>query len=201
MVSKGKRRRGGVMGMSQIPYAQRLQIQRKQRIVGSREQAARVSMYCFSVALHDLEGIGYERLIRFNEAFQALDDQFHGQEIEVSMEHARRRLADMGIEISGEVMTAPPEEGRSARDMEVQNHVVQAVQAAIICGCIAANDVFGFAKVRLERIRQRTEELTARYAKEGEGFLLDEMAKIGFRIVDGHAVGFVKDGRAVRVKE
>ena len=75
---------------------------------------------------------------------------------------------------------------------------MQAVQIAIICGCIAANDVFGWARLPLERVRKRTEELTARYAREGGGWLLEEMEKIGFTIQDGRAVAWVKDGVPVK---
>lgn len=200
MSKRHKRNRSGLMGMSQIPYAQRIRIQQHYDIGWSREQGARITMYCFSIAAHEIEGVGLERLVRFNNRFQEVDDAFYGQEIEVSMAHARKRLADMGLAISGELMTAPPEPGCTVRQMEVKDNVVQAVQISLICGCIAANDVFGWAKVRLERIRARTEELTARYAKEGEGFLLEEMRKIGFTIADGKAVAFLKDGKPIRMQ-
>ena len=196
---KRRRSRSGVMGMSQIPYAQRIRIQQQYDIGWSREQGARIAMYCWSIAAHEIEGVGMTRLVRFNERFQQIDDEFYGQEIEVSMAHAKRRLADMGIGISGELLVAPPEAGRTARQMEVKTNIVQAVQISVICGMIAMNDVFGWAKVRLERIRTRAEELTARYAKEGDGFLLEEMEKIGFTILDGRAVAWVKDGKPVRM--
>ncbi len=196
-----RRKSRGLMGMSQIPYAQRLRMQQHYDIGWSREQGARIAMYCFSIAANEIEGVGMERLVRFNNRFQEVDDEFYAQEIEVSMAHARKRLADMGLEISGELMTAPPEAGRTVRQMEIKDNVVQAVQISMICGCIAANDVFGWAKVRLERIRARTEELTARYAKEGDAFLLEKMRQIGFTIVDGKAVAFLKDGKPFKVKE
>ncbi len=195
---KRRRSRGGLMGMSQIPYAQRIRIQQQYDIGWSREQGARIAMYCWSIAAHEIEGVGMTRLVRFNERFQQIDDEFYSQEIEVSMAHAKRRLADMGVETSGELLVAPKEEGRTVRQMEIKTNVVQAVQISVICGMIAMNDVFGWAKVRLERIRTRAEELTARYAKEGEGFLLEEMRKIGFSVVDGRAVAFLKDGKPIK---
>ena len=107
----------------------------------------------------------------------------------------------MGIEISGEILLAPSDPGQTKRQMEVRHNIVQATQAAVICACIAANDVFGWAKVRLERVREKAEELTARYSKEGEGFLLEYLEKLGFVIVDGHAVGFVdEDNNPIRQK-
>ena len=205
MANKKKSRRrsaGGVMGMSQIPYAQRLKMQQTGNISWSREQGARVVMWCWAVALHQIEGIGYIRQIRFEQRFREIDREFYSQEIEVSLAHAKRRLASMGIEISGELMVAPHEEGRTVREMEIKNHIVQSVQCATICGCIAANDVFGFAQKPLERIRVRVEELTARYAKEGEGFLLEYMGKLGFTVRDGRVYGFTdEDGKPVKVKE
>ena len=196
---KKRRQTGGIMGRSDIPYAQRLRAKQQFDIGWSREQAARIAMYCWSVAANEVEGIGYTRLVRFNNRFQEIDAEFYGQEIEVSMAHAKSRLAQMGIEISGELLMAPPEGGRTQRQMEVKHNVMQAVQISVICGCIAANDVFGWAKKPLERVRGRAEELTARYAKEGDGWLLKEMERIGFTIMDGRAVAWVnRDGVPVK---
>lgn len=202
MANKKKpRRKGGLMGRSDIPYAQRLRLQQNGNIEWSREQGARVAMWCWAVAMHQLKGIAYTRIMRFAERFTEVDREFYAQEIELSMAQAKRRLASMGIEISGELMVAPPEAGRTAREMEIKNHVVQAVQIATICGCMAANDVFGYAQKPLEQIRERVEELTARYAKEGEGFLLEYLAGLGFQIRNGRVIGFLdEDGKPVKAK-
>ena len=207
MASKAKKKKprhknpGGVMGRSDIPYAQRLQLQQSHNINWSREESVRIVMYCWASALHKLKGIGYSRLVRFNNRFREVDAEFYGQEIELSLDRAKRRLGSMGIEISGELMMAPPEKGRTPREMEIMNNVVQAVQCAIICGCMAANDVFGYAEKPLMQIREEVERLTARYSKEGEKFLLEDLEKIGFKIISGHAVGFVDEtGKAVRAK-
>lgn len=198
-----RQRRGGLMGRSDIPYTQRLKMQQTGNINWSREQGARVVMWCWAVALHQVKGIAYTRQIRFEQRFREVDREFYSQEIEVSLAHAKHRLASMGIQINGELMVAPPEEGRTVREMEIKNHIVQAVQCATICGCIAANDVFGYAQKPLEEIRNRVEELTARYAKEGDGFLLGYMKeKLGFQVRDGRVYGFTdEDGRPVKVKE
>ena len=197
MANKKKSRRrsaGGVMGMSQIPYAQRIKMQQRSHIAWSREHGARMTMYCWAVAMHMVEGKGYKSLVRFAARFREIDREFYRDgDIEYSMDQARRRLADMGIEISGEILLAPNDPSRTKRQMEIKHNIVQATQAAVICACIAANDVFGWAKVRLDRVRDKAEELTARYAREGEGFLLEYLEKLGFVIVDGHAVGFVDE--------
>ena len=190
---KKRRQTGGIMGRSAIPLALRLKMQQRHDIGWSREQGARMTMYCWAVAMHMVEGKGYKSLVRFANRFREIDKEFYSQEIEYSMDQARRRLADMGIEISGEILLAPNDPGRTKRQMEIKHNIVQATQAAVICACIAANDVFGWANVRLERVREKAEELTARYAREGEGFLLEYLEKLGFVIVDGHAVGFVDE--------
>lgn len=201
MGNRKRRDKSGIMGRSDIPLAQRIRMQQRHNIGWSREHSARMTMYCWSVAMHMVEGKGYKSLVRFANRFREIDKEFYSQEIEYSMDQARRRLADMGIEISGEILLAPSDPGQTKRQMEVRHNIVQATQAAVICACIAANDVFGWAKVRLERVREKAEELTARYSKEGEGFLLEYLEKLGFVIVDGHAVGFVdEDNNPIRQK-
>ena len=200
---KRKRRdKSGIMGRSDIPLAQRIRMQQRHNIGWSREHGARMTMYCWAVAMHMVEGKGYKSLVRFANRFREIDKEFYRDgDIEYSMDQARRRLADMGIEISGEILLAPSDPGRTKRQMEIKHNIVQATQAAVICACIAANDVFGWARVRLERVREKAEELTARYSKEGEGFLLEYLEKLGFAIVDGHVVGFVdEDNNPIRQK-
>ena len=200
---KKRRQTGGIMGRSDIPFAQRIQMQQRHDIGWSREHGARMTMYCWAVAMHMVEGKGYKSLVRFAARFREIDREFYRDgDIEYSMDQARRRLADMGIEISGEILLAPDDPGRTKRQMEIKHNIVQATQAAVICACIAANDVFGWAKVRLDRVRDKAEELTARYSKEGEGFLLEYMEKLGFTVRDGRVYGFTdEDGKPVKVKE
>lgn len=197
MANKKKPRRrgaGGVMGMSQIPYAQRIQMQQRHEIGWSREQSARIFMYCWSVAAHELKGKGYKSLVQFAARFREIDREFYaGGDIEYSMDQARRRLHQMGIDISGEIALADPVAGRTKRQMQVKHNIAQATQAAAICACIAANDVWGWAEGRIGPVLTRARELMERYAREGEQFLLDYLEKLGFVIVDGHAVGFVDE--------
>lgn len=63
---------------------------------------------------------------------------------------------------------------------------------------MAANDVFGFSGETLRKIHDRAEELTARYAKEGIGFLLKKMRKLGFTIEGDRAVAYIVDGKPVK---
>jgi hypothetical protein len=186
-----KKRHKGIMGRSDIPLAQRLQMQREADIVNNRNHAAKIAMLCNAVALHDLEGIGYKRLVRFSLHFKEVVDEFYEDPV-VGMAHAKRRMEQMGRPISGDLFTLD-QEGRSKRDHEIDTNMLQAAQIAFICGAIAMQDEFGFGQERQERVSDRIGELTARYAKEGEGFLLAEMQKIGFLVVGGEVRAFVDD--------
>lgn len=193
------RKNKGFMGRSDIPFAQRMQLQRQAEIVSIRNQAAKVAMFCRSVALHDVEGIGYKRLVRFSLHFKKVIDEFY-EDVEVGMAHAAQRLAQMGRPISGELFTVEPD-GRSKRVTEKQNNALQAAQIALICADIAMNDEFGFGQERQDRVAAYSEQVASRYNKEGEGFLLKEMEKIGFVIVDGEARAFLDDdGQPVTLK-
>ena len=117
------------------------------------------------------------------------------------MAHAKQRMEQLGMPISGELYTIEME-GKSKREQVIGNHRLQAVQIALICGAIAMNDEFGFGQERQFRISEKADEFSARYAKEGEQFLLDKMQEIGFLIVDGEAKACIdEDGNAVSMKK
>ena len=189
----------GIMGRSDIPYAQRLAMQHQSDIVVNRDHAAKIALYCLSVAMYEVEGIGYKRLVRFSFRHKEAIDEFY-EDPEVGMAHAKRRMEQMGMPISGEFFTINAE-GNLTRQQQISNHRLQAVQIALICGAIAMNDEFGFGQERQYRVTEKSQEFTARYAKEGEQFLLDKMAEIGFLIIDGEAKACIDDdGNPVSTK-
>ena len=192
---KNRRPTGGIMGRSDIPYAQRLRMQQRSHIAWSREQGARIFMYAFAAAAHKIHGKGYVSLVRFAARFREIDREFYGNgDIEYSMEDARRRLAQMGITISGEIALAGNAGGRYSRgEMEIKHNIAQSTQGAGICATIAANDVWGWADKRVRPVLDLAQEHMHRYAKEGAQFLLDYLEKLGFLVVDGHIVGFVDE--------
>lgn len=190
-------KRKGILGRSELPFAQRLQIKRHAEIVAIREQAAKAVMFCDCVALHDIEGIAYKRLTRYALHFKEINDEFYADPI-VGMAHAKQRLAQHGIDISDEVFQLAGNDRRT----EQRNHALEAGQIALICAAIAKNDVFGFAKERQDRVAARTHELTMRYSDEGITFLLEEMARIGFTVENGEVRCFVDDdGNALTPKK
>lgn len=190
-MKKRKHRGGAVMGRSDIPYAQRLAMERAGSIASNREVAAQAALLCASVAMHEVKNVGYKRLVRFSLRFKRVIDEFY-EDVEVGMAHAKARMEQMGMPISGELYTVAPD-GRTARQLELDNHMLQASQIALICAAIAMNDEFGFGQEVQTRISQRTAELADRYGKEGMGFLLEEMEKLGFKIKDGKVHAFVDD--------
>lgn len=199
---RSHRPRDGIMGRSDIPFAQRIQMQQRSHIAWSREQGARIFMYAFAAAAHQIHGKGYVSLVRFASRFREIDKEFYGSgDIEYSMEDARRRLAQMGITISGDIALAKNTGNYTRRQMEVKHNIAQSTQGAGICACIAANDTWGWADKRLQPVLDLAQEHMHRYAREGAQFLLDYLEKLGFVIVQGHAVGFVdEDNNPVRQK-
>ena len=196
---KKKKRGGAIMGRSDIPYAQRLAMKHQANIVVNRDHAAKIVMYCESIAMHELEGIGYKRLVRYSQHFKRVVDEFY-EDPELGMAHAVRYMEQIGMPISGEYYTIE-REGRSKREQDIDSHRLQASQIALICGAITMNAEFGFGQERQTRISNRVTELTDRYLKEGEQFLLDEMKKIGFPVVNGNVMACTdEDGNAVNPK-
>lgn len=197
---KKKSKARGIMGRSDIPYAQRMAMQHQSDIVANRDHAAKIALYCLSIAMNEEEGIGYKRLVRFSYRHKEAIDEFY-EDPDVGMAHAKHRLEQMGMPISGDFYTIEVE-GQSKREQDISNHRVQAMQIALLCGTITMNDEFGFGQERQFRISEKAKELSAQYVKKGEKFLLEKMEKIGFLIIDGEVKACVdKDGNAVSTKK
>jgi hypothetical protein len=197
---KKKSKARGIMDRSDIPYAQRLNLQHDCNISANRNHAAKIAMFCLSAAMHEEEGIGYKRLIRYSLRFKEVVDDFY-KDPELEMAHAKRRMEQMGMPISGELY-AIKDPNKTDRALEIANHRIQAVQISLICGAIAMNDEFGFAQERQLRITKKSNEYSARYAKEGEKFLLEKMEKIGFQVENGEVIGYMDDdGKIITPKQ
>lgn len=188
---RGGKRKQSLMGRSDIPFAQRLAMQHNHDIVNNRNYAAKISMFCTSVAINELEGVGYKRLVRYSLHFKEVVDEFYEDPI-LGMAHAKHRMEQMGMPISGEFYSVMVE-GLSKKEQQIHDHALQASQISLICAAIAMNDVFGYGKERQDRINARRAELAKRYNEEGEQFLLDALEKIGFEIVDGEARCYMDD--------
>lgn len=195
---KKKSKRNSIMGRSDIPFAQRMSMKHQADIAYNRERSARNYMYCLCKTLNEEEGIGYKRLVTFSIAFMNLINEFY-EDQEVGMAHIKQRLAQHGIEVSGEFYSAKLSEATS-KEQAVYDHAMQSVHAAQLVGAVAMNDVFGFGKMRQQRLRTSVQKQTERYSKEGESFLLEAMEKIGFKVEGDQVRAFVdQEGNPVSV--
>lgn len=160
-----KQRNGDIMGRSNIPYIQRIQMQHRSDVAFNREQAAKVTMFCMSVAMYEVKGTAYKRLVRFHNRYMEYEREFY-QDIEVGMAHAKARMEQMGMPISGEFFTDKVD-GLTKRKQDIHDNALQAIQVALTVGAIAMNDEFGYGQEVQFRISERVKELTERYKKEG----------------------------------
>lgn len=192
---KGKkphhRKQQGLMGRSDIPYALRMAVDRRSEIAANRDHAAKISMFCNCYAVNELKGVGYKRLVRLNFRHKEVIDEIY-EDVELGMARLKRWHAQHGIEISGDLFVSPHTDV-SKRELEIQTNRMQAAQISLMSGNVAMNDVLGYGKETLDLISNRVSELTRRYAKEGEQFLLDKMEEIGFEVVDGEARAYMDD--------
>lgn len=189
-MAKHKKNRG-IMGASQIPYAQRLKIQQQDRIAVNRNFSAKVAMFCKCVAIHRVKGAGYKSLVQFSLRYKEVEDEIY-EDLEYGMDKAKRRMEQMNMPISGELYHIPMP-GLSRRDQEVYNHSVQSAQIAMIASAISMNDVWGWGATVQERIDLETTKVTEEYNKNGFDWLLGEMEKLGFLVVDGEVRAFLDD--------
>lgn len=188
---KKTKRKGGTMGRSDIPYARRLQMRQLDAVKYARDYSAKITMFCKCIALHELYGIGYKRLVRYSLTFKELVDEFY-EDMDVGMARAVERMKSHGIEIPQELPVVPVPE-LTRREQQQHAHAVQASYVAHLVGLIAANEAFGFGKDKLERLSARSAELSERFGREGDGFLFEEMEKIGFPVADGHVLAYVDE--------
>lgn len=186
-----KKKNKGIMGASHIPYAQRLKMQQQDRIAVNRNFSAKVAMFAKCVAIHRVKGAGYKSLVQFSLRYKEVEDEIY-EDLEYGLDKAKRRMEQMKMPISGELYHIPMP-GMRKRDQEVYNHSVQSVQISCIASAIAMNDVWGWGATVQERIELETTKVTGEYNKHGFDWLLCEMEKLGFLVVDGEVRAFLDD--------
>lgn len=146
MAKPKKKKNKSLMHRSDIPYAKRMAMKHRADIEYNRERSARNYMYCLCKALHEKEKKGYKSLVRFSLVFMELIKEFY-EDPELAMARIKRRLAQNGIEVSGEFFYAELPNA-TAKEQEIYDNSMQAIQAAQLVGAVAMNDVFGFADIR-----------------------------------------------------
>ncbi len=81
---------------SDIPYAQRLLMEKRATIAEHRNEAAMVALQIACVALNDTEGLGYKRLSVFAKRLQELVAEYY-EDPEVGAAHLKTRLEQLGF--------------------------------------------------------------------------------------------------------
>lgn len=81
---------------SDIPYKDRLLMQKRQNIADHRNEAAMIALQVACVALNDTEGLGYFRLARFAKRLQELIAEYY-EDPDVGAAHLKSRLEQLGF--------------------------------------------------------------------------------------------------------
>lgn len=81
---------------SDIPYAQRILMEKKATIAEHRNEAAMIALQIACVALNDTEGLGYKRLSVFAKRLQELVAEYY-QDPDVGAAHLKTRLEQLGF--------------------------------------------------------------------------------------------------------
>ena len=83
---------------SDIPYSDRLLIQKYDNIREHRDEAARNALHLACVALNDTEGLGLKRLSKFAQRLRELIQEFYSDP-EVGQVHLEKRLQQLGFRV------------------------------------------------------------------------------------------------------
>lgn len=83
--------------LSQLPYAQQLQVQKLAQINYERQDAALTVCKLACVALNDTEGLGYMRLCRFATHLEELCKEYYADREQME-DQLNRRLEQIGFE-------------------------------------------------------------------------------------------------------
>lgn len=83
-----------------IPYKDRLLMQKFNTVAEHRNDAARIAMKIACVALNNVEKLGYQRLVRFAEEQQRLTELYY-EDPEVQGAHMDERLEQIGFCCAG----------------------------------------------------------------------------------------------------
>ena len=108
-------------GRSDIPYKDRLLMDKMRSIADHRDDAARTAMKVATVVLNDM-GLGYERLCRFAKAYQQLIRLYY-EDPDYQEEKLNQRLRQIGFLVEdGRVFGAVDENGNTVPTKELMGH-------------------------------------------------------------------------------
>lgn len=110
MAKKTRRKSHGIMH-SDIPYKDRLMVNKFANIAEHRDHAALTAMKIATVALNDTEGLGYLRLSRFAKHQHELTEEYYSDP-EYMEEKLNQRLTQIGFLIeNGRIYCAEDDNG------------------------------------------------------------------------------------------
>lgn len=92
------KRRNPRFQRSDIPFADRMLMQKYDSIREHRDEAARNALHLACVALNDTEGLGLKRLSKFAQRLRELIQEFYSDP-EVGQVHLEKRLQQLGFKI------------------------------------------------------------------------------------------------------
>ena len=111
---------------SDIPYRDRLLLEKYRTVKEHRDDAARVAMKVACVALNNTEGLGYARLIRFADELEKLLAEYY-DDPEVQEFKLNQRLEQIGFRIDGAHMFgATDQNGKALKMQKVEQWAGQA---------------------------------------------------------------------------
>lgn len=189
---KHHRSKDPIMDRSDIPFAQRSNFHHQARVNREREKAARIVLYCLSIAIHKVKGVGYRGLIRLSHRYEEYEREMYQDGVEVGLIRAKKRMDEMGLGISGELYDVP-DVGGTVRDQDVANQSMEATQVALTAASMAMNDELGYGEIVQLRIHEEFSSQLKTYEEKGMAYLLEQMKEIGFTIKDGKAVFFIRE--------
>lgn len=102
---------------SDIPYRDRLLLEKYRTVKEHRDDAARVAMKVACVALNNTEGLGYARLIRFADELETLLAEYY-DDPEVQEFKLNQRLEQIGFRIDGAYMFGATDQNGKALKMQ-----------------------------------------------------------------------------------
>ena len=108
-----QKKRSGSRVRSDIPYKDRLLMNRFTTVAEHRDHAALTAMKIATVALNDTEGMGYLRLARFAHRQQELTEEYYSDP-EYMEAKLNQRLEQMGFKVvNGRLFGAIDENGNT----------------------------------------------------------------------------------------
>ncbi|MBR3972898.1 MAG: hypothetical protein IKJ99_02960 [Oscillospiraceae bacterium] len=124
---------------SDIPYAQRLLMNKFRTIAEHRDHAALTALKIATVALNDTEGMGYMRLARFAKHQQELTEEYY-EDPEYMEEKLNQRLEQMGFRVvNGRLFGAIDENGNTVSTKNLDESTLPKEQRNLALECVVVD--------------------------------------------------------------